>query len=160
MSTIVNTPPSRRSALRLLCLSSGSLCTAAVGGACAGPGRDDSPPDPLVELPPPSRGRLILSVAAFPQLAGDGGGLIGRAPGVPDPIAISREQGTRFLAVIGTCTHMACLLRFNALNATLDCPCHGSSFELDGRVLAGPATLPLRALPTDFDGQLLSITMP
>jgi hypothetical protein len=27
-------------------------------------------------------------------------------------------------------------------------------------VLAGPATLPLRALPTDFDGQLLSITMP
>jgi Rieske Fe-S protein len=153
-------PRSRRSALRLLCLSSGSLCAAGLAGACASAGGEAGPPGPLVDLPAPARGRLVLPVAAFPQLADAGGGLVGRAPGVVDPIAIARQEESRFVAAVGLCTHMACVLRFNPLNATLDCPCHGSTFELDGRVLTGPATVPLRLLPTDFDGELLSITMP
>jgi Rieske Fe-S protein len=156
MSTNVNAPPSRRHALRLLCLSSGSLCAAGLAGACGG--APAAAPDPLVALPPLQQGRLVLALADFPQLAGDGGGLVGRAPGVSDPIAIGRE-GPNFHVAVGLCTHMACVLRFNALNATLDCPCHGSTFELDGRVVTGPAISPLRMLPSDFDGERLSIAM-
>ena len=50
---------------------------------------------------------------------------------------------------------MACILRYNHLNATLDCPCHGSSFELDGAVVSGPAVKALRVLTTDFDGNVV-----
>lgn len=37
------------------------------------------------------------------------------------------------------CTHMGCLLRWNGAEQTWDCPCHGSRFRRDGRLLHGPA---------------------
>jgi Rieske Fe-S protein len=41
------------------------------------------------------------------------------------------------------CTHLGCLLRFNAAETSWDCPCHGSRFDVDGAVLEGPAVRPL-----------------
>lgn len=37
------------------------------------------------------------------------------------------------------CPHMGCLLRWNGAEQTWDCPCHGSRFRQDGRLLHGPA---------------------
>ncbi|MGB3563108.1 MAG: ubiquinol-cytochrome c reductase iron-sulfur subunit [Thermoanaerobaculia bacterium] len=37
------------------------------------------------------------------------------------------------------CTHLGCLTRPNAREDGFFCPCHGSEFSLDGRVLKGPA---------------------
>jgi Rieske Fe-S protein len=113
--------------------------------------------DPLISLPPAVEGLITMRLSEFPQLQGVGTGLVGRAAGVSDPIGIVHDEATGFFAVVATCTHMACPLRINTLNATLDCSCHGSSFELDGRVINGPATEPLRKLPVEFDGQLVSI---
>jgi len=39
--------------------------------------------------------------------------------------------------------HLGCLLHFNAAERSWDCPCHGSRFDIDGAVLAGPAVHPL-----------------
>ncbi len=38
------------------------------------------------------------------------------------------------------CPHMGCALKYNPAEHTWDCPCHGSRFTTDGRLLDNPAT--------------------
>jgi Rieske Fe-S protein len=53
---------------------------------------------------------------------------------------VYRDQHAAIHAVSLRCTHLGCLLRFNAAERSWDCPCHGSRFDVDGAVLEGPAT--------------------
>jgi glycine/D-amino acid oxidase-like deaminating enzyme/nitrite reductase/ring-hydroxylating ferredoxin subunit len=56
---------------------------------------------------------------------------------------VYRDEDGTLHAVSLRCTHLGCLLRFNAAERSWDCPCHGSRFDVDGAVLEGPATRPL-----------------
>ena len=38
------------------------------------------------------------------------------------------------------CPHMYCTLEHNKLDNTWECPCHGSKFTKDGRIIKGPST--------------------
>jgi glycine/D-amino acid oxidase-like deaminating enzyme/nitrite reductase/ring-hydroxylating ferredoxin subunit len=44
------------------------------------------------------------------------------------------------------CPHLGCIVAWNATESSWDCPCHGSRFEPDGKVLNGPAKSPLERL--------------
>ncbi len=94
------------------------------------------------------------------------GGRVSLAPSLADLApgqgAVVQEGGRRLaayrdesgaLAVLSArCTHMGCLVAFNDAERSWDCPCHGSRFDLAGRVLEGPATEPLAEEPiTDAD---------
>ncbi|HUA38465.1 MAG TPA: Rieske (2Fe-2S) protein [Candidatus Sulfopaludibacter sp.] len=70
------------------------------------------------------------------------------------------RRGTRLFALSSICTHRRCLVGVESGRSFL-CPCHGSTFDPDGRVTHGPAKRDLPALTTftNESGDLL-VTVP
>lgn len=54
-------------------------------------------------------------------------------------IGIYKDPSGKIFAVKPTCTHLGCLLTWNNLDKTWDCPCHGSRFDFKGHNLYDPA---------------------
>jgi len=71
-----------------------------------------------------------------------------------DNVAALRDEQRRIHAVSAACSHMGCLLGWNATDRTWDCPCHGSRFSLTGEVLHRPAVSPLER-PKDVKAETL-----
>ncbi|WP_159767579.1 FAD-dependent oxidoreductase [Streptomyces sp. HM190] len=57
--------------------------------------------------------------------------------------AVHRDDDGVLHTLSARCTHLGCLVAFNRAERAWECPCHGSRFDPDGRVLQGPATKPL-----------------
>jgi glycine/D-amino acid oxidase-like deaminating enzyme/nitrite reductase/ring-hydroxylating ferredoxin subunit len=57
--------------------------------------------------------------------------------------AVYRSPDGALVEHSAVCTHMGCIVRWNSLEQTWDCPCHGSRFATDGHVVNGPAVQPL-----------------
>lgn len=62
-------------------------------------------------------------------------------------LAVSRSENGDLKVVSPTCTHMGCMVAWNRTEGSWDCPCHGSRFSADGKVLEGPAMKPLAEEP-------------
>jgi glycine/D-amino acid oxidase-like deaminating enzyme/nitrite reductase/ring-hydroxylating ferredoxin subunit len=77
----------------------------------------------------------LRAPAADTLAPGEGG--IARHNGVR--AACYRDEKGLLHAVSMTCTHLGCQVSFNTAERTWDCPCHGSRFDIEGRVLEGPA---------------------
>jgi Rieske Fe-S protein len=60
-----------------------------------------------------------------------------------ETFAAYRAPDGELFAVSPVCTHMGCKVRWNSVNTSWDCPCHGSRFRPDGTVIEGPAVAPL-----------------
>jgi glycine/D-amino acid oxidase-like deaminating enzyme/nitrite reductase/ring-hydroxylating ferredoxin subunit len=82
------------------------------------------------------RVRQELAAPDADELA-PGEGAIARHQG--ELVAAHRDDSGRLLAVSATCTHLWCRLAWNAAERSWDCPCHGSRFAPDGKVIEGPA---------------------
>lgn len=63
-----------------------------------------------------------------------------------EDIARYRDMDGCLHQVSAVCTHMGCVVEWNDIDRTWDCPCHGSRFGPDGCVLHGPATKPLEKI--------------
>jgi cytochrome b6-f complex iron-sulfur subunit len=62
-----------------------------------------------------------------------------------------------FYAVSAVCTHLGCITQWKPEDNLIECPCHGSKFQSNGTVDAGPAPRPLPhfAISLTADGELL-----
>lgn len=54
-------------------------------------------------------------------------------------VAAYRSATGELRVLSPVCTHMGCYVTWNPAETSWDCPCHGSRFGTDGRVLQGPA---------------------
>jgi cytochrome b6-f complex iron-sulfur subunit len=117
----------RRRALALLGVG---LPAAALG--CVRP----EPPDRRVRVPLASldaTGRLEIEYAGEPAV------VVRTASGV-----VARSL---------LCSHFGCRVQWEASKERYHCPCHEGIFDGEGRLLGGPPTRPLRALPVEVAGR-------
>lgn len=106
--------------------------TVLIGAAAAAPLAACSKPTELTGPPAPTPGQALTPVADVPL----GSGTITAGTLITQPTA-----GV-FKGFVARCTHAGCALKTVKGDAAV-CPCHGSSFGLDGQVLRGPAMTPL-----------------
>ncbi len=63
---------------------------------------------------------------------------------------VHRHADGRVQAWSARCTHLGCRLE-RVIDGVVVCPCHGSRFDEQGRVVNGPATRPLQPLQVRAD---------
>jgi glycine/D-amino acid oxidase-like deaminating enzyme/nitrite reductase/ring-hydroxylating ferredoxin subunit len=90
----------------------------AVGGHLIG--------DRLKTLNPPDADTLAPGEGGIVKLDGD-------------KVAAYRHEDGSLTAVSPVCRHVGCLVSFNTAERSWDCPCHGSRYTLDGKVIQGPS---------------------
>jgi Rieske Fe-S protein len=70
---------------------------------------------------------------------------------IVDEIVVTQPSAGEFKGFSATCTHAGCTVN-EVADGTINCPCHGSKFNLDGSVANGPATSPLEPQAVTVQG--------
>ena len=76
---------------------------------------------------------------------------VGTATIVPSARTVLYREETGFWALSLVCSHLGCTIEEG--DNGYRCPCHGSRYDLDGRVLKGPAKQALKAIWVDVDAE-------
>ncbi|MEV0295047.1 Rieske (2Fe-2S) protein [Nocardia sp. NPDC050710] len=123
------------------------LLAAATLAACTTYGDTDSAAAPAPAAPPAPAAQpggasnILAKISDVPV----GSGVI-----VGDTVVTQPSAGT-FVGLDSTCPHAGC--KVNAVaNGTINCPCHGSKFGLDGSVVSGPAARALSSKSVRVEG--------
>jgi glycine/D-amino acid oxidase-like deaminating enzyme/nitrite reductase/ring-hydroxylating ferredoxin subunit len=53
-------------------------------------------------------------------------------------LAVYKDEAGKVTVLSPTCTHAGCIVKFNPVEKSWDCPCHGGRYNLEGQVLCGP----------------------
>lgn len=59
-------------------------------------------------------------------------------------VGVFKDYNGNIFSVNPTCSHLGCLLNWNNLDHTWDCPCHGSRFDYTGKSLYSPSIQDLK----------------
>ncbi len=92
------------------------------------------------------RGVPLGKAAAVPV----GGGAVFAA----QKVVVTQPQAGKYVGLSAVCTHEGCIVG-SVAGGTINCPCHGSRYHLDGTVARGPAPRALAPRPVAVvDGEL------
>ena len=67
------------------------------------------------------------------------------------PNMLLKKSDGSLVAESMLCTHTCCQVNYDQNSTDFYCPCHGSVFSQDGKVLRGPAYLPLPSIQVSID---------
>lgn len=65
-----------------------------------------------------------------------------------EKLGIYKDKDGNIFSVKPICTHLGCLLSWNNIDKTWDCPCHGSRFDYTGKNIYNPAIKNLEKIET------------
>ena len=80
--------------------------------------------------------KLKPSEEDFEEIPNDSGGIIQINK---EKVGIYKDVNGKVFAVKPICTHLGCLLSWNDVDKTWDCPCHGSRYDFSGKNIYNPA---------------------
>jgi menaquinol-cytochrome c reductase iron-sulfur subunit len=70
---------------------------------------------------------------------------------------VVKQPDNQVVAFTPDCTHLGCAYHWDDPSHTFVCPCHTSSFAIDGKVLGGPAPRPLDRYTVRVESGVLEI---
>lgn len=112
----------------------------------------------LVTRPVPvENGAIRLSLRLHPELREPRGLLRLLPAGWEDPLYLLALDTGGFAALSSICTHRGCTV--DPGGPGLACPCHGSQYDREGRVVRGPASRALARFPVHVEGDELTIDL-
>jgi Rieske Fe-S protein len=73
---------------------------------------------------------------------------------LPDqrPALLFKTKSGEVRALSALCTHNQCTVTWDEANQKINCPCHGSVFDLSGKPEKGPAEVPLEKYSVQIKG--------
>jgi cytochrome b6-f complex iron-sulfur subunit len=100
--------------------------------------------------------KMAIPLAKVEKLTHVGGWAVLKL-GADLKIMFVRETETSVKALTSICTHKQCDLQYKPDNKNVECTCHHSTFNLDGKVLVGPATENLKTYPASLSGDKIIV---
>lgn len=143
MTRATSGPTTRRAVLAGAC----ATCAAGVLAAC-GTTTAPSGSGTASGRATPAPGTALTSTADVPV----GGGTVLADQGI---VVVQPSAGS-FAAYSARCTHTGCTVG-EVAGGTIICPCHGSTFALDGSVVTGPARTGLGRRAVTVTGGMLTL---
>jgi cytochrome b6-f complex iron-sulfur subunit len=98
---------------------------------------------------------IDLADPANAALASVGGALVFDTS--TDTVMVIRTSATQVVALSAICTHAGCEMDYLSNQELVDCPCHGSQFDLSGRVTRGPAHRGLNVYTATLANDVITI---
>lgn len=78
--------------------------------------------------------------------------------GDPTYLVIDGNQALADFGISAVCTHLGCVVPWNASENKFICPCHGSQYDSNGKVVRGPAPLSLALAHATVQDNKVSFT--
>ena len=127
--------PNRREFIRGLALATGGLALLSSSSAFAG--------------------KLAIPLDKAEKLKTVGGSAVLKVKDMT--ILFVRDSETSIRALDPVCTHLQCIVAYNQQAKRIECPCHGSKFDLEGKVTHGPASKPLKTYEASISGDRILV---
>ncbi len=102
-------------------------------------------------------GMLAIDRVEIDLLLAEHPAILITAPGWNEALILSHQVSGEYLALSSLCTHLGCQVRPG--RHFISCPCHGSTFDMTGQVVRGPAPKPLPRFRVTVSDKTLTINV-